>query len=61
MNRKGFTLIELLIGTVIMTIIILGALFLYSRSNKISATSSSSWRCRTTSGGRCSSFPASFA
>jgi prepilin-type N-terminal cleavage/methylation domain-containing protein len=37
MTRKGFTLIELLIGTVIMSIIILGALFLYSRSNKISA------------------------
>ncbi len=37
MRRRGFTLIELLIGTFIMSIIILGALFLYSRSIKISA------------------------
>ncbi|MGD0782006.1 MAG: prepilin-type N-terminal cleavage/methylation domain-containing protein [Candidatus Aminicenantales bacterium] len=37
MRRTGFTLIELLIGTVIMSVIILGALFLYSRSIKISA------------------------
>ena len=37
MNRKGFTLIELMIGSVIMLVVVLGALAIYSRSNKISA------------------------
>ncbi len=37
MTRKGFTLIELMIGSAIMLVIVLGALMIYSRSNKISA------------------------
>jgi len=37
MTRKGFTLIELMIGSVIMLVLVLGALMIYSRSNKISA------------------------
>jgi prepilin-type N-terminal cleavage/methylation domain-containing protein len=37
MNRKGFTLIELMIGSAIMLVVVLGALSIYSRSNKISA------------------------
>jgi prepilin-type N-terminal cleavage/methylation domain-containing protein len=37
MSRKGFTLIELMIGSAIMLVIVVGALALYSRSNKISA------------------------
>jgi hypothetical protein len=36
-QAPGFTLIELLIGTVIMVIVVIGALSIYSRSNKISA------------------------
>lgn len=36
-RRSGFTLIELLIGSTIMLIIVVGALSLFSRSNKISA------------------------
>jgi len=34
---RGFTLIELLIGSVIMLILVIGALQIYSRSNKVSA------------------------
>jgi prepilin-type N-terminal cleavage/methylation domain-containing protein len=37
MTRKGFTLIELMIGSTIMVVLVLGALMIYSRSNKISA------------------------
>jgi prepilin-type N-terminal cleavage/methylation domain-containing protein len=37
MARKGFTLIELMIGSVIMLVVVVGALAIYSRSNKISA------------------------
>jgi prepilin-type N-terminal cleavage/methylation domain-containing protein len=37
MPRRGFTLIELLIGSAIMLAVVLGALTLYSRSNRISA------------------------
>jgi prepilin-type N-terminal cleavage/methylation domain-containing protein len=33
----GFTMIELLVGSAVMLIAILGALFLYARSNKVSA------------------------
>ncbi|MHB8056236.1 MAG: PilW family protein, partial [Candidatus Aminicenantales bacterium] len=36
-RARGFTLIELLIGTVVMFIVVVGALQIYSRSNKISA------------------------
>jgi len=35
MKRKGFTLIELLIGSSIMLVVIVGALSIYMRSNKI--------------------------
>jgi len=35
-QRKGFTLIELLIGSAIMLVVVIGALTVYSRSNKIS-------------------------
>lgn len=35
--RRGFTLIEMLIGGSIMLVVVLGALTLYTRSNKISA------------------------
>ncbi len=35
--RRGFTLIELLIGTAIMLVVVVGAMALYVRSNKISA------------------------
>ncbi len=34
---RGFTLIELLIGSVIMLVVVIGALQIYSRSNKVSA------------------------
>ena len=34
---RGFTMIELLVGSAVMLIAILGALFLYARSNKVSA------------------------
>ncbi len=34
-SERGFTLIELLIGSSIMVVVILGALFLYAQSNKI--------------------------
>jgi len=37
MTRKGFTLIELMVGSAIMVVLVLGALMIYSRSNKISA------------------------
>ena len=37
MKRNGFTLVELLMATAIMTVVVVGALALYSRSNKISA------------------------
>lgn len=36
-RARGFTLIELLIGSVVMLIVVVGALSIYSRSNKISA------------------------
>jgi len=35
-RAAGFTMIELLIGSAIMLIAVLGALFIYSRSNKVS-------------------------
>lgn len=35
-NRTGFTLVELLVASAIMTLVIIGALALYSRSNQIS-------------------------
>ncbi len=35
MKRKGFTLIELLISSIIMLVVIVGALSIYMRSNKI--------------------------
>ena len=35
MTRKGFTIVELLIGSVIMLVVIVGALTIYMRSNKI--------------------------
>jgi prepilin-type N-terminal cleavage/methylation domain-containing protein len=35
-RRRGFTMIELLIGSTVMLIAVLGALFIYARSNKIS-------------------------
>ncbi|MDD8031427.1 MAG: prepilin-type N-terminal cleavage/methylation domain-containing protein, partial [Acidobacteriota bacterium] len=35
-ERNGFTLIEVLVSSVIMTIVIVGALALYSKSNQIS-------------------------
>ena len=36
-RERGFTLIELLIGSFVMLIVVIGALQIYSRSNKISA------------------------
>lgn len=36
-RARGFTLIELMIGSLIMLIVVVGALQIYSRSNKISA------------------------
>jgi len=36
-RARGFTLIELLIGSTIMLVVVIGALQIYSRSNKISA------------------------
>ncbi len=36
-RARGFTLIELLIGTMIMFVVVIGALQMYSRSNKIAA------------------------
>lgn len=36
-RARGFTLIELLIGSAVMLIVVVGALQIYSRSNKISA------------------------
>ena len=36
-RARGFTLIELLIGSAIMLVVVVGALSIYSRSNKISA------------------------
>jgi len=35
MTRKGFTIVELLVGSVIMLVVIVGALTIYMRSNKI--------------------------
>ncbi|MBN1938812.1 MAG: prepilin-type N-terminal cleavage/methylation domain-containing protein, partial [Candidatus Aminicenantes bacterium] len=34
---RGFTLIELMIGSAVMLVVVLGALQIYSRSNKIAA------------------------
>lgn len=35
-RAEGFTMIELLVGSTVMLVAVLGALFLYSRSNKVS-------------------------
>ena len=35
-NAAGFTMIELLVGMAVMLVAVLGALFIYSRSNKVS-------------------------
>ena len=35
-RAAGFTMIELLVGSTVMLVAVLGALFIYSRSNKVS-------------------------